>query len=221
MNGRFQHESIPWCLIFADDIVLVLESQDELNRRLEQWRIALEHNGLRISRHKSEYLRYDFETVEEEHNDIVNIQIGDQILPPQDSFKYLGLMLHKSGKIDEDVTHRIRVGWLKWRAVKGVLCDKKVPLKLKGKFFKVAIRPAMLYEVKNTTLKMREGRLRWFGHVLRRPPTTPVRRVETLMVGGIRRRGRPRCRLKDRLKLDMKELLLTEDMNFDRNMWMS
>ncbi|XP_071694385.1 secreted RxLR effector protein 78-like [Rutidosis leptorrhynchoides] len=68
--------SIPWCLIFADDIVLVSESQDELNRRLEQWRNALEQNGLRISRLKSEYLRCDYGRIED-HNDTVDIRIGD------------------------------------------------------------------------------------------------------------------------------------------------
>ncbi|XP_071739038.1 uncharacterized protein [Rutidosis leptorrhynchoides] len=69
--------SIPWCLIFADDIVVVSESQDELNRRLEQWRNALEQNGLRISRLKSEYLRCDYGRIED-HNDTVDIRIGDQ-----------------------------------------------------------------------------------------------------------------------------------------------
>lgn len=29
----------------------------------------------------------------------------------------------------------------------GVLCDRRVPLKLKGKFYKKAIRSTMLYEV--------------------------------------------------------------------------
>nr|GEV00363.1 polyprotein, putative [Tanacetum cinerariifolium] len=36
--------------------------------------------------------------------------------------------------------------------------------------------------------KMREGRLRWFGHVKRRPQTAPVRRVEAMVVEGLRRR---------------------------------
>ncbi|XP_071687330.1 uncharacterized protein [Rutidosis leptorrhynchoides] len=128
LNGRVLDElsqriqgSISWCLILADDIVLVLESQDELNRRLEQWRNTLEQNGLRISRLKSEYLRCDYRRIEEDHNDTVDIRIGDQVLHPQDSFRYLGSMLHKSGRINEDVTHRIRVGWLKWRAAKGLL----------------------------------------------------------------------------------------------------
>uniref|UniRef100_A0A1U7W568 Uncharacterized protein LOC104225110 n=1 Tax=Nicotiana sylvestris TaxID=4096 RepID=A0A1U7W568_NICSY len=50
-----------------------------------------------------------------------------------------------NGEIDEDVAHRIRVGWTKWRLASGVLCDKNVPLKLKGKLYKVVVRPTMLY----------------------------------------------------------------------------
>ncbi|XP_071697222.1 G-type lectin S-receptor-like serine/threonine-protein kinase At4g27290 [Rutidosis leptorrhynchoides] len=107
--SRGIQENIPWSLIFADDIVLVADSKDELNRRLEQWREALEQSGLRISRQKTEYLRCDFNSVENEQNVGVNISIGDQILHPQDSFRYLGSVLHKLGRIDEDVTHRIKV----------------------------------------------------------------------------------------------------------------
>ncbi|GKC84823.1 kinetochore protein NDC80 [Tanacetum coccineum] len=111
---------------------------------------------------------------------------------------------------------------MKWRAATGVLCDRNVPLKLKGKFYRVAVRPAMLYglecwpitkalanrvevaelrmlrwtcgktlldmipngvyraqlEVETIINKMREGRLRWFGHVRRRPQSAPSRRLE-------------------------------------------
>ncbi|XP_071729029.1 uncharacterized protein [Rutidosis leptorrhynchoides] len=134
--SRGIQECIPWCLIFADDIVLVSESKEELNRRLEQWRVALEGNGLQISRQKMEYLRCDFDRNDDEQEDGVNISIGDQILHPRTSFRYLASMLHKSGRVDEDVSHRIKVGWMKWRAATGVLCDRKIPLKLKRKFFK-------------------------------------------------------------------------------------
>jgi hypothetical protein len=41
--------------------------------------------------------------------------------------------------------HRIKTSWLKWRQASGVLCDPRVPLKLKVKFYRTAIRPAMLY----------------------------------------------------------------------------
>jgi hypothetical protein len=34
---------------------------------------------------------------------------------------------------------------VKWRSVSGVLCDTKVPLKLKGKFYRTTVRSTMLY----------------------------------------------------------------------------
>ncbi|GJX72808.1 retrovirus-related pol polyprotein LINE-1 [Tanacetum coccineum] len=45
-------------------------------------------------------------------------------------------------------------------------------------------------EVETIINKMREGRLRWFGHVRRRPQSTPVRRVEALVVDDLRRRAK-------------------------------
>jgi hypothetical protein len=55
-------------------------------------------------------------------------------------------MLQKDDDIDEDLSHRIKTGWLKWRQTSGVLCNPRVSLKLKGKFYRTAIRPTMLYE---------------------------------------------------------------------------
>ncbi|GKD28920.1 hypothetical protein Tco_1239698, partial [Tanacetum coccineum] len=72
-------------------------------------------------------------------------------------------------------------------------------------------------EVETIINKMREGRLRWFGHVKRRPQSTPVKKVEVLVVDGLRRRGRTKLRWEDILK----EFLLSEYMTSDRNEWMA
>lgn len=53
----------------------------------------------------------------------------------------LGL-IHRSSKKEEvssikDVTHRMGVSWTKWRLISEVLCDNKVPPRLKGKFYRV------------------------------------------------------------------------------------
>nr|GEY86992.1 hypothetical protein [Tanacetum cinerariifolium]GEY87219.1 hypothetical protein [Tanacetum cinerariifolium] len=105
--SRGIQENIPWCMIFADDMVLIVESTEGLNNRLESWRKALEDNGLRVSREKTKYLRCDFDRFKVVHQEM-DIRIGDQILQPNESFRYLGLVLHRSGRIDNDVAHRIR-----------------------------------------------------------------------------------------------------------------
>ncbi|KAL6535707.1 hypothetical protein OROHE_012551 [Orobanche hederae] len=74
-------------------------------------------------------------------------------------------------------------------------------------------------EVAPISAKVREGRLRWFGHVRRRQASAPVRRVESLLVEGGRRRGRPRRTWEEQLRLDLKALNLSEAMTVDRCSW--
>ena len=69
--------------------------------------------------------------------------------------------------------------------------------------------------------KIKEGRLRWFGQVKRRQMTSPVRSVETLIVEGKRRRGRPKVTWDERIRHDLLDLHLSEDMVQDRSRWRS
>ncbi|CAN6573782.1 unnamed protein product [Malus baccata var. baccata] len=75
----------------------------------------------------------------------LGVRIGDQEIPKSDRFRYLGSILQKNGELDGDLNHRIQAGWMKCKSASGVLCDRRMPLKLKGKFYRTAIRPAMLY----------------------------------------------------------------------------
>ncbi|KAF3659858.1 putative protein PEROXIN-4-like [Capsicum annuum] len=69
--------------------------------------------------------------------------------------------------------------------------------------------------------KMREVRLRWFGHVMRRGTDAPVRRCERLALDGFRRgRGRPKKYWREvMIRRNMEQLQLTEDMILDRKLW--
>ncbi|KAH1222093.1 ATP-dependent DNA helicase Q-like 4A [Glycine max] len=137
---------------------------------------------------------------------------------------------------------------MKWRKASGVLCDAKVPIKLKGKFYRTAVRPAILYgtecwavksqhenkvgvaemrmlrwmcgktrqdKIRNEAIrervgvapiveKMVENRLRWFGHVERRPVDSVVRRVDQMeRRQTIRGRGRPKKTIREVIKKDL------------------
>ena len=70
--------------------------------------------------------------------------------------------------------------------------------------------------------KMRETRLRWFGHVKRRSVSVPVRKCEAIHLLHCRRgRGRPKKSWNGVVRSDMKFMGSTEDMAQDRNRWRS
>jgi hypothetical protein len=52
--------SIPWCMLFAHDVVLVDETRAGVNGKLELWKDALESKCFRINRTKTEYMMCDF-----------------------------------------------------------------------------------------------------------------------------------------------------------------
>src|ERR1044071_7349267 len=89
-------ETVSWFLLFADDIVLVSESKQGLNARLEEWRVALESKGFRISRSKTEYLYCDFSGVG--NNEDTQITIEGQVVPQVTKFKYLGSFVQRDGE---------------------------------------------------------------------------------------------------------------------------
>jgi hypothetical protein len=81
----------------------------------------------------------------EENSDDGDISLDRRVVPINDTFRYLGSMLQSDEGIDEDVSHRIKVGWVKWRQASSILYDKNVPNKLKGKFYRTSIRLALMY----------------------------------------------------------------------------
>jgi hypothetical protein len=102
----------------------------------------LEAKCFSLSRSKIEYIKCDFSATTQEEG---GVRLNSQVVPKKDTFRYLGSMLQKNGDIDEDVSHRIKIVWLKWCQASVVLCDHRVPLQLKGKFYRTTIRPVMLY----------------------------------------------------------------------------
>ena len=232
------------------------ETKSGMNDKLELWRRTLETRGFRLSRNKTEYVACRFSGGEEEDQTVV--KLDGSTIPVSKYFRYLGSVIQDDAEIKKDVDHRIQTGWLRWRAATGVLCDRNVPAKLKGKFYRTVVRPALLYgaecwaiskkheqslgvaemrmlrwmcgktrkdRVRNEDIrsqvgvapiegKMREHRLRWFGHICRRPSDAPVRRTEHMRLCFKRKRGRPRKTWKEVIKKDMQHMGLTEDNSF-------
>ena len=74
-------------------------------------------------------------------------------------------------------------------------------------------------KVERLGMKMREGRLRWYGHVMRRDQEYVGRKMMEMELWEKRKRGRPKRRFLDVVKEDMKEVGVKEMDIKDRKMW--
>ena len=83
-------DEIPWCMLFADDIILVVETRVGVNTKLELWRQTLESRGFRLSRAKTEYMECKFSKQEIQNYGIVRLDV--QNIPKSNHFKYLVLL---------------------------------------------------------------------------------------------------------------------------------
>ena len=75
---------------YADDIVLCGTRREEVGKKLEKWRRAMEDRGLNINRKKTVYLRFNEDGNLDGDSD-VNLR-GDN-LERMNAFKYLGATL--------------------------------------------------------------------------------------------------------------------------------
>ena len=91
--------------------VLIDESREGVNTKLERWRDTLESKDFRLSRAKTEYLYCRFSADE---GDIASeVAIDSAIIPRVERFRYLNSIIQGNEEIDEDINHRIKIGWQK------------------------------------------------------------------------------------------------------------
>ena len=141
-------EEAPWTMMFADDIVICSESKERLEQKLESWRYALERRGMKVNR--TEYMCVN----ERQVKGTMKMQ-GEEVAKVED-FKYLGSTVQSNGECGREVKKRVQAGWNGWRRMSGVICDRRVPARVKGKVYRVAVRPAMLYGLETVALTKRQ-----------------------------------------------------------------
>ncbi|KAI3365690.1 hypothetical protein L3Q82_010774 [Scortum barcoo] len=91
-ESRFGNHRIS-SLLFADDVVLMASSGQDLQHVLERFAAECEAAGMRISTSKSEAMVLDRKRV------ACPLQVGGEVLPQVEEFKYLGVLFTSEGKI--------------------------------------------------------------------------------------------------------------------------
>jgi hypothetical protein len=128
----------PWTLLYADDVMIASETRNGLEQQVQEWKTRLEQFGLKLNIKKTEYLECSDQTYGTIAADGVQLNKVTQ-------FKYLGSCVKSDCSTLPDAKMRVSAAWMKWRQVTGVLCDKKIPLRLKSKIYRTVVRPVALF----------------------------------------------------------------------------
>ena len=108
-----------------------------------------------------------------EHQD-ADIHLQGEAVERVKTFTYLGSTLAEDGELDAEVTHRVQSEWKNWKRVSGVLCDRRMNVKIKGTVYRTVVRPALMYgaetrvskKAQENKLEVAEMRmLRWMCRV--------------------------------------------------------
>ncbi|VDO60933.1 unnamed protein product [Heligmosomoides polygyrus] len=176
-------KSVPWTLLYADDVMLDCEDKDDLGR----CKLGAVFE-LKLNVKKTEYLTTDV-------SESGSIKINGTELARTSVLKYLGSAIASDSSLMVEVNSRVSAAWSKWRSLTGVLCDRKIPEHLESKIYRAVevetrlnvMETKMLRwtagitrmdRIRNDAIrqkfgdvpiadKVREARLRWYGHVLR------------------------------------------------------
>ncbi|KAK6739526.1 hypothetical protein RB195_008180 [Necator americanus] len=182
------------------------ESRDDLQKQVQSWKDQLQKYGLRLNTSKTEYM-----------------ECGPRI--EDGSIRVDGTELNKATLIKK-VRARVNAAWMKWKMATEDGCAsccecwpttkalERVLHAMEMRMLRWTIGVTLKEKVSNDTVrsifgvvpiteKMKEARLRWFGHVLRREEDSVAQTALKLDVSGVRPRGRPKIRWLDRVKLDM------------------
>ena len=112
--------------------------------------------------------------------------------------------MSENGELDAEMTHRIQSGWRNWKRVSGILCDRRINWRVKGKVYKTVVRPAMMYGAETWAVKKAQEKkfdvaeirmLRWMSGVTKLDRIRNERIRGTTKVGEISKKVQESTRL--------------------------
>ena len=86
--------------------------------------------------------------------------LGSELQRVQHFLKYIGSSVEETGGMATYITQRVSAAWGNWNRCSGVLCDKRMPVKLNGEVYKTVVRSTRLYGAETwATTTRQEARL--------------------------------------------------------------
>ena len=128
-------------LLFADDTVVVADSEEKLNQLVTEFGRVCERRKLRVNVDKSKVMR----CTRNENVDRLNVMLNGEALEVVDQFKYLGAVIHANGGVEADIQNRVNEGCKVLGALKGVMKNRALEMNVRRVLYEKVIVPTVMY----------------------------------------------------------------------------
>ena len=161
---------------YADDMVLIADSEEKLQRLISKLHEECNAKGLRINKSKTEVMGITKRT----ERLTVRTNIEGAPIKQVASFRYLGSLVTEDGRCDSEIRTRIGMAKSNFGKMRNILTDLSVNVQLKGRLVRSYIWSGMLYGCESWTIsatmqKRLEAAEVWFLRRMMRVPWTARR----------------------------------------------
>ena len=136
---------------YADNTVLVADSEEKLQVMLDRVKQENERKGLNINVKKTECMVISKRLPVPR----LNLQCGNQTVKQVASFKYLGSLITEDARCEVEVKKRIGIAKKTFSDMRNLLASRKLSIKTRKKMMITYIWSTLLYGVESWTLSER------------------------------------------------------------------
>ena len=130
-------------LVYADDILLIAESEHKLQQAVTEWTEILSNKGLIVNTNKSKIMQM---AKTEDEIKPLSIVCNGSYLEQVQSYEYLGTIIHQNGKIMEEILYRDKKANGIYSQLSGLIFGKKeIKQETKLQIYNSIIEPTLLY----------------------------------------------------------------------------
>ena len=182
-NVRRCKWKVEW-LMFADDTVLVGDSEEKLQVLVNEFGNVCRKWKLTVNVNKSKTMRISGN--ENEYD--VNVDMNGERLEAVESYKYLGVNVTCDGKLKEEINHRISEARKAAGALQGIWKKRRLSIDAKVGMYDAIVEPSLLYGSEVWVLNAQEGKRVQAVEMNCMRNICGVRRIERVRNEEIRRR---------------------------------
>ena len=128
-------------LLFADDTVVVADSERKLCQLVTEFGRVCERRKLRVNVGKSKVMR----CTRNEDGARLNVMFNGKVLEEVYQFQYLGAVIAANGGVEADMHHRVSEGCKVLDALKGVMKNRGLGINVKKVLYEKVVVPTVMY----------------------------------------------------------------------------